>query len=1104
MKLPKSSYTKKTIILFVALAFFLQPTFVLAQTADPVEELAVAVESTTEDGLGQAASEGSTPEGGQVGQGNIVIETGNVVVEIVLDNDVNQNSNGSADSVPEEPVLDPPSEELVPVTEETSEEASSSSDQVLVIPIPEIASSGDELLSGENGVEVSTSTDDVLANDNDFEGENAVEANGLSGENTSGETEGEVIIDTGDVMVTVGIENNIGSNNLDILCVDCGNSDASSSVFDISNKNDSNLDNELGISATSGDNYIDESGGGTIRTGDIGIVSMIINFVNTNFIGSGKEFLINVYNKMTGSIDLSGYDDPSTSSGQGEGNETEGGFDPCDGPDCQLNIDNDSTSTINNLINIDVTTGSNVVATTTGGGVIETGDIDIVNDIINIANLNVSGNDYFFAVVNIFGEMDGDVILPAAKQSEEDGGVATSVPEKIFEAEVSSEFVISNQNDAGLANSLNINANTGDNETGGDSDSFIVTGDIESQIKTLNLINYNISGDSWKFARINIFGTWEGLINGLPEEYSYYEDADGITVYNKFLDDPVLNEAYAQLAIDSYNIASTTNEININASTGDNSILHHEEPSLIKTGYIKIKNSLLNFLNSNFSGNNWEFSMINVFGDWKGNLDFGQPELWLNVSASEKETAEEGDYVTYTFIYGNNGDSTASNVVVVDDFNEGALQVAEPAGGEEGDGFVTWTLGDIPPNSQGSFSYTTRVRDIPTGRHVVENASVISSKETDRDTSNNSSFASFFVNGGVSSSGVSAVSSSKSSLASLSIIKTNNATEIVHPGDVIDFNLLIRNNGSRDALEVYVLDVMSELDTGVEIYRDFWDLGTVFAGEEILIEYSLEITVDIESGTYINEATIEGFDTNREVYVSAIASSRNKIINDIEPEEIFEPSVVMSRTSRSNFVNPGGQIDFEIIIANNGRGEALGVEVTEILPEHLTYSGTEESVGSWKFEMIGPGGIENILYSVTVSEKAREGFYESYLSLVGDNIDNGFLADSIEVREVKVLGIAQGDIVLEDDKTENRKIVSSNMFTPAEPFVGLGGGDRMLAEELVPEIKLGQLFQEDQVQANSTGSLYNIYLFIVFLIVLLILIMLLFFMEGRDDGENIA
>jgi len=1085
MKLPKKAFTKKLIILFVSLAFVLQPVFVLAQSVGSAEDPVVTSESTSEDGTGQ---------------GDIVIETGDVVVEIVLDNDVNQNSSGSIDSDLEEPALDSSSVEPVPATEETSEEASSSPDQILVLPAPETASSGDELLSSENGIEISTSTNDVLANDNNFDGKNVFGADGSSGENASGETDGEVIIDTGDIKVTVEVNNNINNNDLDILCVDCEEDDASSSVFDISNQNDSNLDNELGISATSGDNYIDESDGALIKTGDIGIVSMIINFVNTNFIGSGKEFLINVYNKMAGSIDLSGYSDSSTNSEQ-EG-EIEKNFDPCDGPDCQLNIDNDSTSTINNLINIDVTTGSNVVATTTDGGIIETGDIDIVNDIINIANLNVSGNDYFFAVVNIFGEMDGDVILPAAKQSVEDGGVATSVPEKIFDAELSSEFVISNQNDAGLSNNLNINANTGDNETGGDSDSLIVTGDIESQIKTLNLINYNISGDFWKFARINIFGSWKGIINGLPEEYSYYEDENGITVYNKFLDNPALNEAYAQLAIDNYNIASTTNEININASTGDNSILHHEEPSLIKTGYIKIKNSLLNFLNSNFSGNNWEFSMINVFGDWKGNLDFGQPELWLNVSVSEKETAEKGDYVTYTFIYGNNGDSTATNVIVVDDFNEDTLHVVEPAGGEEGDGFVAWNLGDIPPNSQGSFSYTTQVGDIPTGRHVVENSSNISSKETDRDTSNNSSFASFFVSGGISASGFSTVSTSKSSMPSLSIVKTNNATEIVHPGDVIDYDLLIRNNGSRDAQEVYVLDVMSNLDTEVEIHRDFWNLGTVFAGEEILIEYSLEISSEIKSGTYINEATIEGYDSNRQVYISAIGSSRNKIVNNVI--KATEPNIVFNRISKSSFVNPGDLVDFEIIIANNGEKDAIGIEITEILPDYLTYVDSGDSIGSWKFDIIESGEIKNIKYSVAVSEEAKEGIYETYISLVGDNIDNGSLIDTTEVKEVEVLG---EKLFLQEKKTREGNMdlppLISSAKVPVESYKEQTASGTEISESEIENDIGGQVLGVDE-SSDSGSKYYMLYLWIVFLIILLILAMFLFFMEGRDNRENIA
>ena len=1059
MNFLKTIDLKKITILFVAFVFVLQPAFVLAEVVDGVVESESTEISTEEE---------SPPV--------VLVETGDVVVEVELDNEVNQNILDNVED--EEPLLEATEEDVNPaetsdeVQDEETDEQVQDEEEVLQTPETGTARSGD----------------DILENSNEFEGKNIVEADGVSGDNVIASSGAEAIIDTGDIYVEASLENDINGNDLNILCVDCEEEDASSSVFDIENQNDSSLDNELGISATSGDNFIDENNGALIETGNIGIVNMIINFVNTNFIGSGKEFFINIFNKMNGSIDLSGYGDES---------DLEKTYDPCDGPECQINIDNNSTSSINNLIDINATTGSNIIATTTGGGVIETGDIDIVNDILNIANLNVSGNDYFFAVVNIFGEMDGDVVLPAAKQIEEN--IATSVSEKVFESEVSSEFVISNQNNAGLSNDLNINANSGDNTMAGDGDSFIMTGDIESQIKTLNLINYNISGDSWKFARINVFGSWEGIINGLPEEYSYYEDADGITVYNKFLDDLALNEAYAQLAIDNYNIASTTNEININASTGDNSILHHEESSLIKTGYIKIKNSLLNFLNSNFSGNNWEFSMINVFGDWKGNLDFGQPDLWLSVSSSEDDVLEN-DYITYTFLYGNNGDASAKNVILADDFEDNYLEIVESGGGEEEDGFLRWSLGDIPPNSQGSFSYTVQASNVPSGRHLSENVSRIMSEQGERDFSNNEGRVLVYVSDNTEGYHVSAVSSSKSNLPSLSILKTNDASDVVYPGDIINFELLIRNNGSRDALEVYVLDVMSNLDTGIEIHRDFWDLGTVYAGEEVLIEYSLEVSVDIESGTYINEATIEGFDSNRQMYVSAIGSSRNKIINNVEPEEDLEPAVVISRVTRSTYANPGDLIDFEIIVANNGRGEALGIEITEILPDYLTYSDTGNSIGSWKFDIITSGEIKNIKYSIAVSEKATEGFYESYISLVGDNIDSEFLTSSIEVREVVVLGMVQEDQNFEREREENETVATVSS-EPNLPFIRLRGIKEKITEE--PVLDVGQVLGISEEQVSSF-PMYRIYLFIVFLIVLLILILFLFFMEGKDDREKLV
>ncbi len=1113
MKIPKKLKISKIMVFVLAILISFNPLYILAEE----------IEEASLDNAPPALEISNTGDEGSNEDGTTIIESGDIYNSLNVENDINQNAteNEEVTEEDEQELIDDDTEGQVlneeedqgaleeDLSEESGEENSEeldeeNSEEANILTENDLKNQ-EEGLQGEGEAELEEyfseeedesydgSEGNSIENNNESEASNTLENSGVSGENSITEENDTALIKTGDIDLETSLENNINQNDLNEYCIECEDEEATTTEIEIKNNNTSKLENKTEVTATSGDNIIKESDKAYIDTGNISIVNILVNFINTNFVGIGKEYFVNIFNKMNGSLDLSGYgEDQKSLSNQ---------YGLCDGIDCRVNIENTSTSSLNNVVDINAHSGLNTIATASKIGYIKTGDIEIANDIMNMANLNISGNEWFFAVVNIFGEMKGDIILPAFKNGTSTLGEISS---EILgpDPEVSSEFVISSKNNSGLENNINTNASTGDNSILGENEdgSLILTGDIINDSKIVNFINYNITGDFWKFARINVFGSWQGIVNGLPPEYSYHEDENGIIIYNTFLEESYLNKDYAHLVVDNYNVASTTNEINIDAKTGENSILHGESRSIIETGYIKIKNSLLNFLNSNFSGNNWEFSLVNVFGEWKGNLDFGQPDLWVNMTASEKNTASKDDYVTYTFLYGNNGDSTARNVVIKDRFNKNILEIIESSGASTSDDALLWEIGDISPNSQGSFTYIARVKEVSPGSHYVENVSEIYSEQGDRNLENNISRSSYYVDGATISQGFSIASSFKSSFPSLSIVKTNDAEDIVYPGDIINYKLIIKNSGNRDALEVYVLDVMSEIDTGVEIYRDFWDLGTVYAGEEIIIDYSLEITSDIESGTYINEATIEGLDDNRGVYISAIGSSRNKIVNE-EVSDNYLPNLTISRVSRSSFIVPGALADFEIIIANNGLADALNVELKELLPEGFTYLFNGLNHSSWIFDIIKSGEIKNIKYTLSVSDKAVAGFYDSYLSLNGENFSTLYLNSKMEIKIIEEEKNKEVEIIEEEDRDARRLAITDNrnINTSLEKKAD----DSTPAQE--EEAEENKEDDEGEVlgveEAMGTASMFKYYLFIVFAI---FFFLFLFWIVNENDKEKKA
>ncbi|HOZ56303.1 MAG TPA: hypothetical protein PLH29_03690 [bacterium] len=842
-----------------------------------------------------------------------------------------------------------------------------------------ILAEGEEAAEETIGGEYGLAEEDV----EDIDSEDGLLSDDIA--STAGGASGTTTIATGDVLIDIGVINGENINIASSVCGSCFEGDEiSPGHSEIENNNETSTTNDVISEGNTGDNVItDVAGDAVIMTGDIDIFNVIINFINNNFSGNGQAYFINILSQLLDNIDLSGYGEVL--------NDSEYSY--CQIQNCLVAINNSSTSTLANNVVIDANTGGNEISSVGGGAIISTGDINIINDIFNIANLNISGEDWFFAVVNIFGELQGDIILPGW-QSEDIGAIND---DNVFNpASSSPEVLITNTNSLDMLNEVIVNGASGQNTASGTGAVSILTGNVETKNIIFNLLNYNISGRKWTLAKVNIFGDWQGVIESLPDGYSYFNDGSGITIFNNFRNDPEISEAYARLALMNFNSASILNKIEVNADTGNNAILHANGAGLINTGDISITNALLNFINANFFGDSWEFSMINVFGNWQGNLAFGRPDLWIVESVEPASEAISGDYITYRYLFGNNGDGTASNVVISDDYNEIFLDVDDGLL-ESDSGMILFRLGSLAPNSQGSISYTVRVRgDIPAGKNEVFNSASISASETDRDYSNNASFSSVLINGGSQPSGSSnypsiRLTSGESSgyvSPSFSIIKTNSAQEAVSPGDMVDFKIVVKNLGGRSLQDVLVADVMKSLDDNTEINNDLWRLDEVRAGEEIIIDYTIEIKNNIASGEYINEAIVEGYDDIRQVYISAVASSKIRVNNGADVlSAVAAPQLTIGKIIRSGALEPGKIITNEIIIANNGNLTAFNVKIIESLSRNLAFANSKSSIEEWDIGDLPPGGIKTIRYDYEIQAAAKRGVFTCATVVKADNHD---------------------------------------------------------------------------------------------------------------------
>ena len=512
-----------------------------------------------------------------------IIDTGDANVGLGVDNDINQNNTivdssfdnyGGADSTGDEG--------------SNGEQGSSEG---------EAGETGDDGPDTTTDCASSTTSGVEVDNTNEAEVDNDLDGSGGTGGNEIGKNEGNSQITTGDAIIGALTDNNINSNTTEADCENecCPADPEAPKSIEVDNDNTASTANDVLLDGNSGENNISSTTGqAVITTGDVSIFNIIINYLNTNFFGKGQEFFLNIFSHLVGSIDLSGY-------GEEDNEASDLGSSGCEAENCNVAINNSSTSTLDNDININANTGINTIENS-GASIIETGDINILNDVVNVANLNVTGNDWFFAVVNIFGFLEGDLILPGMNvdnSESETEELVNQVEEAAIEVE---KFIVANSNQADLMNNIDILADTGDNEISDtDGTAAISTGNAMVDTKAFNLVNLNFTGDKWQLTQINLFGNWEGLIHGLPDNYSYFEDENGVTIYNDFFNDDIFTQAFVQLKVNNGNSASTTNNIEIAANTGANAVLHGSGDALIDTGDISIKNALLNFINSNFN-----------------------------------------------------------------------------------------------------------------------------------------------------------------------------------------------------------------------------------------------------------------------------------------------------------------------------------------------------------------------------------------------------------------------------------------------------------------------------------------------------------------------
>jgi hypothetical protein len=354
------------------------------------------------------------------------------------------------------------------------------------------------------------------------------------------------------------------------------------------------VENTVASDATSGSATVaDNRKGGDATTGTAKASATVVNVANTNGATAGQ------FNRFTCDITADTHEnlviDPSsllpicqsTNAGSTQAGASTAG----------LQTGASLTEILNNIVLTAVSGNASVSGNRTAGNA-STGDASALANIVNIANTSISAKNSFLGIINVYGKLTGDILVPQSLVDsliKNNGTVATNG---------SSTTNIANNIDA---SALSGNALVEANRNAGNA----TTGDATTSLTVMNLTGQEVVAKNSLLVFVNVLGKWMGLIVPAPGSNT------------AVLGSGVQSSAGAVgTTLGGATTTNITNNVTVHAASGDASVTDNRTAGNATSGRASAGVNLLNITNSNFRLGDWFGALfINVLGSWLGNFN---------------------------------------------------------------------------------------------------------------------------------------------------------------------------------------------------------------------------------------------------------------------------------------------------------------------------------------------------------------------------------------------------------------------------------------------------------------------------------------------------
>jgi len=331
----------------------------------------------------------------------------------------------------------------------------------------------------------------------------------------------------------------------------------------------------------------------------------------------------------------------------------------------------------------------------------------------------------------------------------------------------------------------------------------------------------------------------------------------------------------------------------------------------------------------------------------------------LSVSKTDApDPVAAGATLTYTIAYANNGNTSATGVVLTDTVPANTTFVSATNGGALAGSTITWMPGTLAAGGSGSAQVVVRVASpMANGTNLIGGTCVIDSVETTAVTA-------------------ASISTTVASSPVLSILAAD-APDPVAAGANLTYTLTYANGGNAVASQTIVTAVLAANTTfvsatggGVHTAGSVsWSVGNLSSSVSGSMQVVVRVATPLPNGTVLTLATYS-IDSNQTTPVAGPAVTTAVVSN---------PILSLAVTDSPDPVLAGTDLTYTLTYANIGNAPATGATLTAGVPAGTTFVSATAggalagSQVAWSVGTIGAGLSGSVRLVVHVPSSAVSG-----------------------------------------------------------------------------------------------------------------------------------